>query len=312
MPKLKKRRGTLSHAARERLLRAILKSPTYARAYQDTKFLAREELRPIRLELELLKPEMQLTELDIRSTIIVFGSARIKSASDARKNIRGLTDLLRKSPSSRSLRLKLAAAKGLLERAVYHDEARKFAALVTRSCQGDSLRDYVIVTGGGPGIMEAANRGAYEAGGKSIGLNITLPHEQVPNPYITPELCFRFHYFALRKMHFLMRAKAMVAFPGGFGTFDELFETLTLVQTSKKHPFPILLFGKEFWTSAIDFDYLAAQGVISHHDLNLIQFVETAEEAWAAIRRYWHRPGMTPPRRRRSLAVAHLEDPPLA
>jgi uncharacterized protein (TIGR00730 family) len=305
--------NNLSEAAKKRMIKAILRSPTYRRAYDDPRFLSREELRPIRLQLELLKPEMTLTELDIRSTIVVFGSARIKAPDAARRLVQELRQQLRAKPRSEHLRARLAAAERLLARSRYHEEARKFASLVTHASQADRRRDYVIVTGGGPGIMEAANRGAFEAGGKSIGLNITLPHEQVPNPFVTPELCFRFHYFALRKMHFMMRAKAMVAFPGGFGTLDELFETLTLVQTSKKHPFPILLFGKEFWTRVLDFDFLAQEGVISPDDIQLVQYVETAEEAWEAIRRYWKLHGGKPSRKRKSLTPAHVsEEPPLA
>ncbi|MFA5140556.1 MAG: TIGR00730 family Rossman fold protein [Elusimicrobiota bacterium] len=293
------------------MIRAIVSSPTYRRAYQDYAFMDREELRPIRLQLELLKPEMTLTELDIRSTVVVFGSARIKAPEDARRRVRGLAAKLRKHPRSEALAVQLAAAERLLSRSRFYEEARKFAALVTRASQADTKRDYVIVTGGGPGIMEAANRGAFEAGGKSIGLNITLPHEQVPNNYVTPELCFQFHYFALRKMHFMMRAKAMAAFPGGFGTLDELFETLTLVQTHKKHSIPILLFGREFWSRVIDFNFLAAEGVISHEDLRLIRYVETAEEAWAAIQAHWRRAGGGP-RKRKSLTAAHLDEPPIA
>jgi uncharacterized protein (TIGR00730 family) len=301
-----KNRRHLTQAQKQAMIRAIVRSPTYRRAYQDYDFMDREELRPVRLQLELLKPEMTLTELDIRSTVVVFGSARIKAPEDAQ---RGVLALRRRRKGDAS---KLAAAERLLERARYYEEARKFASLVTRASQADKKRDYVIVTGGGPGIMEAANRGAFEAGGKSIGLNITLPHEQVPNNYVTPELCFQFHYFALRKMHFMMRAKAMVAFPGGFGTLDELFEALTLVQTHKKHSIPILLFGREFWSRVIDFDFLAAEGVISHEDLRLIRYVETAEEAWDAIQVHWRKAKGGGPRKRKTLTAAHLDEPPIA
>ncbi|MFH1726290.1 MAG: TIGR00730 family Rossman fold protein [Elusimicrobiota bacterium] len=305
---MKKRR--ITHGTRRKLLRAIQDSPTYRRAHKDPGFMEREELRPIRMHLEILRPEMELTELDIRSTIVVFGSARIKAPEEALENVVALRRRLKSSPRDKDLQAKLASAQRLLARSRYYTEARKFASIVTRASQADKKRDFVIVTGGGPGIMEAANRGAWEAGGKSAGLNITLPHEQVPNPYITPELSFRFHYFAMRKMHFLMRAKAMVAFPGGFGTFDELFETLTLVQTKKKHAFPILLFGKEYWTRVVSFKALAREGVIGHKDLDLIRYVESAEEAWDVIRRYWERRGGLWARKRRSIISGHLDEQP--
>ncbi|MBI3296832.1 MAG: TIGR00730 family Rossman fold protein [Elusimicrobia bacterium] len=294
-----------------RMLDAIVDSPTYRKAYQDDEFLNREELRPIRLQLELLKPELALTELDIRSTIVVFGSARIPSPEAARAKVAELTRALRARPRDRRLVAGLRAAERLLEHSRYYDEARKFGKIVTRASQDDrrhKKREFVIVTGGGPGIMEAANRGAWEAKGKSIGLNITLPHEQEPNPYLTPELSFRFHYFALRKMHFLMRAKAMVAFPGGFGTFDELFETLTLVQTSKKHGLPIILFGSEFWKKVINFEYLSYVGVISPQDMKLFKYVDTAEQAWKAIRDYWGTHGGMSARKRVSFRPAALDE----
>jgi len=284
----------LTPAQHERLIRALLESPTYAKAYQDIDFLGRDELRPVRLQLELLKPELGLTEHHIHSTIIVFGSARILSPADARRRLDRASRRAKRSPSDRSALEEFALAEKLLERSRYYEEARRFSRIVTQASQADKKREFVIVTGGGPGIMEAANRGAFEARGKSIGLNITLPHEQAPNPYITPELCFRFHYFAVRKMHFLMRAKAMVAFPGGYGTFDELFETLTLVQTGKKSPMPIVLFGREFWTRVVNFRALADEGVISRADIELVRYVETAEEAWHHIRSYWKNNGGGP------------------
>jgi len=246
----------------------------YRLAFTDTEFLLREELRPVRMQLELLKPEMVQTEHGIRSTIVIFGSARILP------------------PEAALLRLEAARAEGdaaavkRAEMAVsmsrFYDEARRFAAIVTAKSRELESPVYVV-TGGGPGIMEAGNRGAHEIGGKSIGLNIVLPHEQAPNPYITPELCFQFHYFALRKMHFVMRSIALVCFPGGFGTLDELFETMTLTQTGKSRKRPILLFGREFWTRLIDFDWLIETGMISPGDVNLFRFVETAEEAWAVL-----------------------------
>jgi uncharacterized protein (TIGR00730 family) len=290
------------------LQRKIMASPTYAKAYKDLDFLDREELRPIRLQLELLKPEMALAELDVRSTIVVFGSARIRSPEEAAKEVAAARAQARRAPRDRRLAAALAVAERRLAGTKYYTEACRFGALVTRASQADKRRDYVIVTGGGPGIMEAANRGAWEAKGKSIGLNITLPHEQAPNPYITPELSFQFHYFALRKMHFLMRAKAMVAFPGGFGTFDELFETLTLIQTGKKHAIPIILFGPAFWKKVVNFEYLAHEGVISPEDLKLFKYVETAEQAWKAIKDFWRGKGGMAGRRRKVMTSGHEDD----
>ncbi len=300
----------ISAATRSKMIKNIMHSPTYRKAYKDREFMNLEELRPIRLQLELLKPEMTLTKHDIRSTIVVFGSARTHEPSVMRKKVNALRRKLNAKPKSRKLREELDIARQLLENSRYYEEARKFAAIVTRASQADKKRDFVIVTGGGPGIMEAANRGAFDAGGKSIGLNITLPHEQEPNAYMTPELSFQFHYFAIRKMHFLMRARAMVAFPGGFGTFDELFETMTLVQTTKKHSFPILLFGRKFWNQAVNFRYLAKVGVISKKDLKLFRFVETAEEAWSEIRHYWKKHHTTLTRRRQSFTAAHPDRDP--
>ena len=298
----------ISAAKIKKMLKKVMSSPTYAKAYKDLDFLQIEELRPVRLQLELLKPEMALTTHDIRSTIVVFGSARLNSPADMRREVAGLRRKLKARPRDRTLREQLTTAEHMLKNSRYYEEARRFSAIATRASQADKKRDFVIVTGGGPGIMEAANRGAFDAGGKSIGLNITLPHEQTPNPYMTPELSFCFHYFAIRKMHFMMRAKAMVAFPGGFGTFDELFETMTLVQTSKKHEFPIILFGREFWKNAVNFEFLAEQGVISRKDLKLFRIVETAEEAWHSIYTYWKKHGTKLTKQRRSLIAAHLDD----
>jgi len=294
---------------RRKMLDDLRASRTYRKAYQDIDFLAREELRPMRLQLELLKPEMVLIENKIESTIIVFGSARIQPPDEAEAQIAKLGAALKRLPRDARLRTELDAAKRLQKLSRYYDEARRFSYIVTKASQGKGRRHFVMVTGGGPGIMEAANRGAWEAGGKSIGLNITLPHEQEPNPFVTPELSFLFHYFAIRKMHFLMRAKAMVAFPGGFGTFDELFETLTLVQTSKKSQLPVILVGRELWSRVIDVKYLSEQGVISPGDLDLVQTVDTAEEAWGAIRSYWRRNGM-PIAHHRHTVQSHREHDP--
>jgi uncharacterized protein (TIGR00730 family) len=246
----------------------------YRLAFTDPAFLLREELRPVRMQLELLKPELVQREQGIESTIVIFGSARVLPPEEAQLRLEAAGEL--GEPQA----LKRAEMAVLMSR--FYDEARRFAALVTTQSRSHETPIYVV-TGGGPGVMEAGNRGAYEVEGKSIGLNIVLPHEQAPNPYITPELCFQFHYFALRKMHFLMRSIALVCFPGGFGTLDELFEVLTLIQTGKSRPRPVLLFGREFWTKLIDFEWLVETGMISPGDVNLFHFVETAEEAWARL-----------------------------
>lgn len=237
------------------------RAPAYRLAFTDTDFLMREELRPVRLQLELLKPQMILDERGIKSTIVLFGGARIprpEHAETARTPVLG------------------ALSK-------YYEEARRFARMMTERSVESYGREDVIVTGGGPGVMEAGNLGAHEAGGQSIGLNIVLPHEQAPNAYVTPDLSFNFHYFAIRKMHFLMRAKAICIFPGGFGTLDEMFESLTLIQTKRMKPVPFLLFGRSFWERVLNWEALAEAGTISPEDLDLFQYVETAEEAMAAI-----------------------------
>ena len=243
-------------------------------AFNDPEFLLREDMRPVRMQLELLKPELEQAEQGVEATIVMFGSARIASQEGARE----MLAVAQRGGDVAAIK----RAEMQLKMSHYYEEARRFAHLVTRVTQ-QSDQPLYVVTGGGPGIMEAGNRGAYEAGGKSIGLNIVLPHEQRPNPYITPELCFRFHYFALRKMHFLMRAVALVAFPGGFGTLDELFEALTLIQTGKSRARPILLFGREFWQKLINIELLIETGMISPGDERLFHFVETAEEAWAVL-----------------------------
>jgi uncharacterized protein (TIGR00730 family) len=237
------------------------RAPAYRLAFADPGFMTREELRPVRLQLELLKPQLVMDERGIESTIVLFGGARIPRPED--------------KDSARS--------KTLADLSAYYDEARKFAFRMTERSMASYGRENVIVTGGGPGVMEAGNRGAHEAGGQSIGLNIVLPHEQAPNEYVTPDLCFNFHYFAIRKMHFLMRAKAVCVFPGGFGTLDEMFESLTLIQTKRMKPIPFLLFGRAFWEGIINWQALADAGTISPQDLELFQFVETADEAIAAI-----------------------------
>ncbi|MBE2245592.1 MAG: LOG family protein [Burkholderiaceae bacterium] len=246
----------------------------YRLAFTDTEFLLREELRPVRMQLELLKPDMVMTEHGIDATIVLYGSARILAPDVAAQRLREA------QADVDADAIRLAEQQVLMSH--YYEEARRFAALVTRKSRELETPIY-IVTGGGPGVMEAGNRGAHEAGGRSIGLNIVLPHEQAPNPYITPELCFQFHYFGLRKMHFLMRSIGLVCFPGGFGTLDELFESMTLMQTGKCRRSPILLFGREYWTRLINFDLLVEAGMISPHDVELFHFVETAEEAWEVL-----------------------------
>jgi uncharacterized protein (TIGR00730 family) len=246
-------------------------------------FLRRDELRSVRLQLELLKPELVQREHKVASTIVVFGSARIPDPAEAAAALDRARKAAEADPRDEKLALQVRRAERLMENSRYYEHAREFARLVSSTCQIEEKREYVISTGGGPGIMEAANRGAHDAGAKSVGLNIVLPLEQQPNPYITPELCFQFRYFAVRKMHFLMRALALVAFPGGYGTFDELFETLTLIQTRKVPPVPVVLFGRSFWDAVVDFERLAEEGVISPEDLALFSYAETAEEAWRTI-----------------------------
>jgi len=265
---------------------AILRSPSYILAEEDQALLKRDELRPIRLQLEYFKPELTLQEHNIRTTIVVFGSTRILSPERAHEQVENLKKLLERAPEDEVLAKRLAIAERILVKSRYYEESRKLASLISRLCQDEDRRDLVVVTGGGPGIMEAANRGASEADKKSIGLNITLPMEQEPNSYITPDLCFQFHYFALRKMHFLLRAKGLVAFPGGFGTMDELFEALTLLQTRKIKPLPIVLVGRGYWESVLDFQAFVDEGTVDAEDLNLFSFAETADEIWEAICRF--------------------------
>jgi hypothetical protein len=251
--------------------------PAYRLAFRDTDFLLREELRPVRFQLELLKPEMLLDEAGIGSTLVMYGSARIPSPEQA--------DAVRSAAISPEQH---KVAERLIAKARYYEEARRLAQIASRSAVvEDGKRHFVVCSGGGPSIMEAANRGAADVGAESIGLNITLRHEHTPNAYVTPHLSFQFHYFALRKMHFLLRARAVAAFPGGFGTFDELFELLTLVQTGKMQPIPILLFGADFWGRVVNFAALAEEGVISAGDLGLFHVVETAEEAWGHITAFY-------------------------
>jgi len=266
-----------------RNIERILQSPSYRLAYKDIDFLSDPRLRPARMELELLKPEMAFEEQNVASTIVVFGGTRIVERAAAEKRLEEAKARLAGKPNDPQRRRDVARAERLLAKSHFYDVAREFGRLVSTTCQKDGKCDYVIVTGGGPGIMEAGNRGAYDVGAKSIGLNIKLPMEQRPNPYITPELCFQFHYFAIRKLHFLLRAKGLVVFPGGFGTLDELFDTLTLRQTGRMQDVPVIMFVREFWQNVINFQHLADEGTIDDRDLNLISFAETAQEAWDII-----------------------------
>ena len=277
---------------RERMVEKLLHSPSYRVAYKDVDFLTGPNLRAMRMELELLKTELTLREQRIRSTIVVFGSTRIVEPAVAHKRLELAELQLADTPGDPRRQRAVERAKRLLAKSHYHETAKRFSELVSRASQTDELCDYVVITGGGPGIMEAANRGAYECGAKSIGLNIRLPHEQAPNPYITPELCFQFHYFALRKFHFILRAKALVVFPGGFGTLDELFDALTLRQTGRMQEIPIIMFGSEYWRRVIDFEHLADEGTIDDADLDLFRYAETAEEAWEMIQGFHHHHGV--------------------
>lgn len=261
-------------------------SSSYIPADRDTEFLQRDELRSVRLGLELLKPELIQTDEGIGSTIVVFGSARLKEPGAAQQELQRAEADAASAPRDSARQRQVVIAKRQLELSKFYDLAREFGRLVSSTCQIGGHCDYVIMTGGGPGIMEAANRGAADVKAKSIGLNITLPHEQHPNPYITPQLSFQFRYFAIRKMHFILRAKALVAFPGGFGTLDELFETLTLLQTGKTDRVVVVLVGREFWDRLINWPFLVECGLISPHDLELFHYAETAQEAWDLIVRH--------------------------
>jgi len=266
---------------------AIRKSTSYRQAHTDADFMGRDELRPVRLQLELLKPELIQDEQGVRSTVVAFGGTRVVERQHAQRLLETAKSALASDRDNAEKQRAVRIAENVLKKSHYYDEAREFGRLVSGTSQIDHLCDYVICTGGGPGIMEAANRGAFDVGAKSIGLNITLPFEQEPNSYITPELCFEFKYFAIRKMHFLMRAKAMVAFPGGFGTMDELFEALTLIQTRRMEPIPVILFGKDYWSRLVNWDLFVEEGAISPHDLELISYAETAHECWQAIKDFY-------------------------
>ncbi len=270
-------------------LEQIIHSDTYRLAHQDLDLLNSSSMRGVRMLLEISKPELYFEEAGITSTIIVFGGARLQEKSAAEASLKEARKELDANPTSAKWKRKVSQARKMLELSSFYDAAREFAFLASHFGQsgpisGPSCSSHVIVTGGGPGIMEAANRGAFDAGCRSIGLNIELPHEQNPNPYITPDLCFKFNYFALRKFHFVMRAVGAVLFPGGYGTLDELFELLTLRQVGTQHAMPIILFGKDYWSRLVDFEFMADSGLIDDDDLQLIQFADTAAEAWDLIR----------------------------
>jgi len=276
-----------------RRIEAILANPSYREADQDIDFLNLDETRGVRLQIDYQKTELLLQQHGIQHTVVVFGSTRIQEPAAAQHKIDVIRVALAAEPDNKKLRRDLEIAMRILAKSRYYEIAQAFGRLVSNANQEIEEGQLVIMTGGGPGIMEAANRGAYDVGSKSIGLNINLPHEQYPNPYITPDLCVRFHYFALRKLHFLLRTRALVAFPGGYGTLDELFETLTLIQTRTIKPVPIVLVGEEYWRQAFNVDFLADEGVIDEEDRELFWYAETAQEIWDGILR-WHEANDSP------------------
>ena len=282
MKKTKKDLSTKTNNSKN--LNLIINSDTYKLAHEDIGLLNRNEMRGVRMLLEITKPDLILEEKKILSTIIIFGGASIAEESKTKEKIDDIKKLIKKNPSSVLLKRNLNRLENLLSMSHYYQSAREFSKLASINNQSKSCNSHVIVTGGGPGIMEAANRGAFEANCKSIGLNISLPNEQIPNAFITPGLCFKFNYFALRKIHFVMRSVGAVFFPGGFGTLDELFELLTLRQTGMKNKIPIILFGREYWDKIINFEYLADLGLISDEHLNLFEYADTASEAWEIIK----------------------------
>ncbi|MGB1416816.1 MAG: LOG family protein [Synechococcus sp.] len=269
----------------EENLAAILQSETYQKAHQDAALLESDAMRGVRMLLEITKPQSVLNDHNIDSTVIVFGGVHVASEDASQRRLDQAMKALESDPDSTSLRRACSRAERLKALSHFYDDARQFARLVSSEAAADGRR-HVIVTGGGPGIMEAANRGAFDVGGRSIGLNITLPGEQCPNPYITPDLCFLFNYFALRKFHFVMRSAGAVLFPGGFGTLDELFEVLTLRQTGMKGPMPVVLFGRDYWSRLIDFDFLSDSGLIADEHLDLFQMTDSVGEAWDIIKAF--------------------------
>jgi uncharacterized protein (TIGR00730 family) len=274
-------------------VRAIVESTGYREADQDVDFLALDATRGVRLQIDYLKPEMLLRERGVERTIVVFGSTRLREPAAALRRVEALRLELAADPGNAEKGRRLATAERVLANSDYYHVARELGRLVGAAGAGPHDNRVIVCTGGGPGAMEAANRGAFDVGAASVGLNITLPHEQYPNPYVSPDLCFRFHYFAIRKLHFLLRAAALVALPGGYGTFDELFETLTLIQTRTIRPVPVVLVGEPFWRRAFDVDFLVDEGVIDPEDRELFWFAETAREAWDGILA-WHQANGTP------------------
>jgi uncharacterized protein (TIGR00730 family) len=274
-------------------VRALLSSPTYRQADSDPDFLHSDDTRGVRLQIDYLKPELGLRERRVEHTIVVFGSTRIREPAAAERVLRSLRAQLAAAPGDIDIERRVAVAERLVAKSHYYEVARDLGRLVG-SCSGASNDCRILLmTGGGPGLMEAANRGAFDVSAPSIGLNIALPHEQFPNPYVSADLCFRFHYFAMRKLHFLLRARALVAFPGGFGTFDEIFETLTLVQSRTIDPVPVVLVGEQYWRRAFDIDFLVAEGVIEPEDRELFWYAESAEQIWHSILD-WHERNGTP------------------
>ena len=272
-------------------IKAIQDNPSSRRADLDLDFMAEYPVRGVRLQIDYLKPELLLEEHGIRNTIVVFGSTRICEPAAARRTAATLKAALAADPGDKELAHRLAVAERILAKSHYYDVAREFGRLVSTANQTDKGPHCTVVTGGGPGIMEAANRGAFDVGAETVGFNISLPHEQFPNPYITPGLCFNFRYFAMRKLHFLLRAKALVACPGGFGTFDELFEAITLVQTRTVKPIPIVLVGESYWRRAVDMDFLVDEGVVAQEDRELFWYADTAQEIWDGILHWYDKSG---------------------
>ena len=275
------------------LVKKIMASPTYRIAEEDPDFIQSYEARGIRLELDYLKAELAMAKFGIEHTIVVFGSARIHEHKTAMAKLKEIQKKVESEPNNKNFLTEMYRAERMVEKSIYYDDARMFGRYVGRSGKGPSDSRVILMTGGGPGIMEAANRGSFDVGARSIGLNIHLPREQYPNPYITPDLCFQFHYFAIRKLHFLNRAKALVVYPGGFGTMDELFETLTLIQTHKNRPIPVVLIGKSYWNKAVDFDFFVEEGVIAPQDREIFHFADNAADGWEHIIK-WHEDYNTP------------------
>ncbi|HBO43739.1 MAG TPA: 3-isopropylmalate dehydrogenase [Planctomycetaceae bacterium] len=273
----------LDEKQRSELLEQLVHSPSYRVAYRDADLMDSPDLRHVRMLLEFLKPDLILRRHHVESTIVVFGGTQVTEPASAQKRLDQARQRLAVTPDDPRRRRDVARVERIAAKSSYYDVAREFARLVSSQNQVEGRCEYVITTGGGPGIMEAANRGAHDVGAKSIGLNIRLPREQEPNPYITPELCFQFHYFAIRKLHFLLRAKALVIFPGGYGTLDEMFDALTLRQTGRMQDLPIILFGRKFWERTINFQFLADEGTIEDRDLDLIHYVDEPEQAWQII-----------------------------